>query len=160
MSTHARIRSPYRIVSKIALEAVEQRQQAQRTAPDVIRDCEEQGGGLDTYPKPIHPTSANSAFVATTPTEFIRGSIPAVANAATSARNELRIPPRASQPVSVSIHTYTTQRREGPGQDDARIGTHALAAIDSALRSCKMSTKYEEQGVRTTSSCGRTPPEY
>ena len=86
------------------------------------------------------------AFVATTPTELMSGIMAAVAKAATSARNDL---------FRVSIQPAAQTRSNA--RKTVTPNTHELAAIDSALRSCRMSTKYDADGVRTTSSCIHKP---
>ena len=77
MSSQARIRAPYRMVNMIILT-----QSLEATRYQEIT----------THPKPIHAMSANSVFVAVTPMDSMRGSVPAVTNAAISPRNELRVP--------------------------------------------------------------------
>ena len=74
-----------------------------------------------TYAKPIHPISANSAFVATTPTELMSGSMPAVANAATSARKELL-------PCAPALSARTKKREDDNDTEDSRASRHGLGA--------------------------------
>ena len=76
MSSHARIRAPYRMVNMIIL--------TQSLASNRFQE-------ISTHPKPIHAMSANSVFVAVTPIDSMRGSVPAVTNAAISPRNELHV---------------------------------------------------------------------